>query len=221
MKRLLALFSFVIVAYTATAQVPNFGGSVGDQKLYGYSSMKYRANVSSWETYSTLQYGITDYFQIGADLYTGTLSSYVGYVLRGGYKFSPYFKIGAQITPSFNLNDRHKFGYLTSALYMNGQITSDGKMFWVTNTWLESDKHKLNSAKQWSYLGYSFDLPGNNNSITPMAGLIHSWKFDQPVDVSLGAYYTHKNISLYAWTDDILTDHPRFIIAVEFTFNNK
>ena len=221
-KFFMAVVLLAICSVQLCAQVPNFGTTVGDQKLYGYSSMKYRANANTWETYSTLQYGITDYFQAGVDLYTGTGCNYLGYTVRGGYKFCDYFKLGAQITPSFDLSDKHKFAYLTSSIYINGNITKDGRLFYVTDTWLENDKDKLTSAKQWTYLGYTFQLgKSGNNSITPLAGVIHSWKFDQPADLSFGFYFTHKNINLYAWTNDILTDHPRFILAVEFAFSNK
>ena len=222
MKKVLLVCLLVISAGVTLAQVPNFGTTVGDQKLYGYSSMKYRANANTWETYSTLQYGITDYFQAGVDLYTATNQNYLGYTVRGGYKFCDYFKLGAQLTPSFDLSNNHKFAYLTSSIYINGNITKDGRLFYVTDTWLENDKDKLTSAKQWSYLGYTFPLgKSGKNSITPLIGAIHSWKFDQDVDLSMGFYFTHKNINLYAWTNDILTKQPRFILAVEFAFSNK
>uniref|UniRef100_UPI00402915F8 hypothetical protein n=1 Tax=Alloprevotella sp. TaxID=1872471 RepID=UPI00402915F8 len=183
--------------------------------------MKYRAKTKTWETYSTLQYGVTDYMNVGADLYYNGSDSYIGYTFRTGKKFSPYFSVGAQFTPSFNLGENHKFAYMTEALYMNGNITRDGRMFWVTNTWLEQANHELSSAKQWTYLGYTCPLGNKGNSITPMAGIIHDWKFESDVDLSFGAYYSHKNINVYAWTNDILTDHPRFVLAVEFKFSNK
>lgn len=221
MKKLSIILVLCLNTIISIAQVPNFGTTVGDQKLYGYSSLKYRAKANSWETYSTLQYGITNYIQVGADLYTSTDNAFIGYTVRGGYKFSNYFKLGAQITPSFDLTDQHKFSYLTSAVYMNGNITSDGKLFWVTDTWLEKNKKEFTSAKQWTYLGYTIGLPGKGNSITPMAGIIHSWKFNQDSDLSFGAYFTHRNISLYVWTNDILTRQPRFVAAIEFAFSNK
>lgn len=221
MKRLLSLCLFLCSIYTLKAQIPNFGTTVGNDKLYGYSCMKYRANANVWETYSTLQYGISDYFQAGVDLYISGSNSYMGYIARVGYKFSDHFKLGAQLTPSFDLERHHKFSYLTSAIYINGNITSDGRLFYVTDTWLENVKDKLISAKQWTYLGYTAPLgKSGNNSITPMVGAIHSWKFNQDVDLSMGFYFTHKNINLYAWTNDILTNHPRFIIAIEFAFKN-
>ena len=222
LKIFFAVAMLSICTVKLSAQVPNFGTTVGDQKLYGYSSLKYRANANTWETYSTLQFGITDYFQAGVDLYTATNQSYIGYTVRGGYKFCDYFKLGAQITPSFDLNDKHQFAYLTSAIYINGNITKDGRLFYVTDTWLENDKERLTSAKQWTYLGYTIPIgKSGNNSITPLAGVIHSWRFDQPADLSFGFYFTHKNINLYAWTNDILTKQPRFILAVEFAFGNK
>lgn len=222
MKRVLLSFCAIAIAIVANAQVPNFGATAGDQNLYGYSAMKYRAKQKTWETYSTLQYGVTDYMNVGADLYTSGSDSYIGYTFRTGKKISSYFSIGAQFTPSFNIGANHSFAYMTEALYMNGNITKDGRMFWVTNMWLEQANHELSSAKQWTYLGYTCPLgKSGKNSITPMAGIIHDWKFESDVDLSFGAYYSHKNINLYAWTNDILTSHPRFILAVEFKFSNK
>ena len=221
MKKTLLTICLMTIAIAAKAQVPNFGTTAGDQKLYGYSAMKYRAKTKTWETYSTLQYGVTDYMNVGADLYYNGSDSYIGYTFRTGKKFSPYFSVGAQFTPSFNLGENHKFAYMTEGLYMNGNITRDGRMFWVTNTWLEQANHELSSAKQWTYLGYTCPLGNKGNSITPMAGIIHDWKFESDVDLSFGAYYSHKNINVYAWTNDILTDHPRFVLAVEFKFSNK
>lgn len=63
----LVAFTLYALEINLQAQVPNFGTTVGDQKLYGYSSMKYRAKADTWETYSTLQYGIGNHFQTGVD----------------------------------------------------------------------------------------------------------------------------------------------------------
>lgn len=227
MKEIILSTLLVFACVCSFAQIPNFGSTAGDQKIYGYTSVKYRVNAEKncmpdWQTYSTLQYGVTDYLNIGADLYTGGDKTYFGYIVRVGYKFSKYYSLGVQLTPSFNLGDKHKFGYMTNAIYMNGDITKDGRLFWVTDTWLENDKENLSSAMQWTYLGYTWPLgKSGSNSITPMAGIIYSWKFDQKPDLSLGCYFTHKNINLYAWANDIVTNHPRFILAVEFKFSNK
>lgn len=166
--KIISVILFLVATSSASAQIPNFGSTAGDQKIYGYSSLKYRVNAETWETYSTLQYGIGDNINIGADLYTVGADSYIGYTFRTGIKFSPYYSIGVQFTPSFNLKENHKFAYMTEALYMNGNITNDGRLFWVADTWLEQANHELSSAKQWTYLGYTYKL-GKNNSITPIA----------------------------------------------------
>ena len=109
--------------------------TVGDGKLYGYTSMKARPGINHQETYSTFQYGLGDHWATGVDLYTGPECAYWGALVRYGMTISKWYNIGAEITPSFNLNDSFKFSYLTSALYMNGAITKDGCLFWCSNTW--------------------------------------------------------------------------------------
>ena len=217
MQRFLFVALMLVLSISAFSQIPNFGTTVGDQKLYGYSSMKYRAKADTWETYSTLQYGIGNHFQTGVDLYTNGAANYIGYIVRGGTKINDYLKIGAQLTPSFNLNDHHKFSYLTSALYINGNITKDGKWFYVTDTWLENNEDELTSAKQWSYIGHTFELPGKGNSITPMVGEIHSWKMDENIDMAVGAYYSVKKYNLYLWTDNLFDSHPRIVAGFDVT----
>ena len=44
-------------AMQAVAQIPYFAGTVGDGKLYGYSSVKARPGINQQETYTTFQYG--------------------------------------------------------------------------------------------------------------------------------------------------------------------
>ena len=92
------LFLLVLFPNSIKAQVPNFGTTAGDQKLYGYSAMKYRAKAKTWETYSTLQYGVTDYMNVGADLYYNGSDSYIGYTFRTGKNFSPYFSAPVSYT---------------------------------------------------------------------------------------------------------------------------
>lgn len=41
------LFLLVLFSNSIKAQVPNFGTTAGDQKLYGYSVMKYRAKTKT------------------------------------------------------------------------------------------------------------------------------------------------------------------------------
>jgi len=220
MKKRFFLLLLIVIPLFVQAQIPNFGTTVGDHNLYGYSSLKYQAKIHNWETYSTLQYGIGRFFQCGVDLSTNNGSSYLGYVVRSGIDISKYFKIGIQLTPSFDLAQNHKFSYTTSAVYINGDITKEGRLFYVTDLWLENNTNGMFTSSQWTYLGYRFNINQKGDRITPLIGAIHSWKFDKAVDLSMGCYFTHKNISLYAWANNILTEKPRFVLAIEFSFNN-
>lgn len=206
---------FLLISIRTTAQIPYFSGTVGNNKLYGYTSLKARPGINAQESYSTFQYGITDNWSAGMDLYTGLFSTYWGANLRYGYSFSQRLGIGGAVTPSFDLNNNFKLGYLTCALYMNGSITEDGKLFWCSNTWWGININSSNTISNYEYIGYTVTLK-DNYSITPMVGAIHSWKFDQDVDIAAGFYYTVKNWNLYIWGNDFLKKYPRLIIGIDF-----
>ena len=97
---------------------------------------------------------------------------------------------------------------------MNGQITKDGKLFWCSNTWFGLNKGADNTYTNWEYLGYTFKA--GKNSITPMIGAIHSWKFDQDVDLAAGLYYSIGKFNLYLWGNDFFKDNPRIVAGVDF-----
>jgi hypothetical protein len=215
MKKILALVVGLLTITNAIAQIPYFAGTVGDGKLYGYSSVKARPGINHQETYTTFQYGLGDRFATGIDLYTGPDCAYWGGLVRYGLPVSKWFNIGAEVIPSFNLNDSFKFAYLTSALYLNGALSEDGRLFWASNTWWGVKKDAANTFSNYEYIGYTFPLK-QGRSITPMAGTLHSWKFDQDVDVAAGFYYTFGQWNLYVWGNDFLKDHPRFIVGLDF-----
>ena len=215
MKRLFFSLVLATLAIETLAQVPYFAGTVGDGKLYGYTSLKVRPGINAQETYTCFQYGIGNHVAVGTDLYTGVGSSYWGFLVRYGAKISPWFGIGGQVTPSFNLNDSFKFSYTTGAIYMNGQITNDGKLFWCSNTWFGFNKGAEDTFTNWEYLGYTLSLK-NGHSITPMVGAIHSWKFDQDVDMAAGLYYSIKNWNIYLWGNDFFKDNPRIVMGIDF-----
>lgn len=215
MKKVISVLCALLIVAAATAQVPYFAGTVGNNKLYGYTSLKLRPGINAQETYTTFQYGLGNYTAVGLDLYTGTGSNYAGYLFRAGKKISKWFGIGGQITPSFDLSNNFKFSYLTTALYMNGAISQDGNFFWCSNTWWGVNDGSPYTLTNWEYLGYAFSLR-NGHSITPMVGTIHSWKFDQDVDIAAGLYYTIKNWNIYLWGNDFLKDHPRLVVGVDF-----
>lgn len=108
-------YSLLLTCATVSWQVPNSDTMVGDQKVYGYSSIKYRAKADTWKTYSALLYGVGNHFQTGVGLYANGAAIYIGYFVRVGTKINDFLKIGAQQTPSFELNDHHKFSCLTLA----------------------------------------------------------------------------------------------------------
>lgn len=216
-KYLLTLFIALSALTDIKAQIPYFAGTVGDGKLYGYTSLKFRPGINAQETYTNFQYGITDYGAVGLDLYTSNGSAYTGFLIRGGYSFSKWFSVGAQVTPSFSLNDSFRFSYLTGAIYLNGNISRDGKFFWCSNTFITINDGAKDTYMNWEYLGMNIPTT-KGQSITPMAGLIHSWKFDQDVDLAIGAYYTIRNWNIYLWGNDFFKSNPRIVAGVDFTF---
>lgn len=220
MKKLLLLIVALFSIATLSAQVPNFAGTAGKDNIYGYFSFKARPGINNQETYSTIQYGATNWMALGADYYTGLDQRYLGITARfGKLSFCKNFNVGAQFTPSFDLQDNFKWSYLTSALYINGDITSDGKLFYVADTWYTVNKGDAeNTIDQWLYLAYSFQFK-NGHGITPMIGTIYSWKFDKDADLALGAYYSIGKCNLYLWGNDFFKDHPRVILGLEFKFD--
>ena len=179
-------FLSLLAPNTIEAQVPYFSGTVGNNKLYGYTSLKVRPGINSQETYTTFLYGTFTHTATGIDIYTSNGNAYMGYLFRAGFKFNKWIGIGAQITPSFDLADNYKFSYLTSALYLNGAIPEE-------------------SIK-------------NGPTITSMAGVIHSWRFDQDADLSIGCYYTVNAWNVYLWGNDFFQSHPRIVVGVDFVF---
>ncbi len=215
MKKIVLFSIALLFSVGAIAQIPYYAGTVGDGKLYGYTSLKVRPGINHQETYTTFQYGLGDHWATGVALYTGPDCAYGGGLIRYGLNICKWYNVGAEVTSSFDLNNSFKFSYLTSALYMNGAISDDGNLFWCSNTWWIVNKGADNTFSNYEYLGYTFHLK-NERAITPMVGAIHSWKFDQDIDLGAGLYYTFKNWNLYLWGNDFLKSHPRFIAGIDF-----
>ncbi len=191
------------------AQIPFFASTAGDNRLYGYASLKARPGINTLESYSCFQYGIGDHFAAGTDITTGT-GAYLGFLLRYGHTFNPWFGIGAQVTPAFNLQYKFQYSYTTVGIYMNGQILPSGKLFWCSNTWLGLNRQAANTYFNWEYLGLRI------HNFTPMLGLIHSWKFDQDLDIAVGFYNKIGRFNLYLWGNDFLKPHPRLVAGFDF-----
>ena len=190
MKKTLLTTLFALICMLTYAQVPYFAKAPGDKNLYGYTSAKFRPGINNIESYTTFQYGITDYMALGTDVYTGGNDAYWGFMLRGGYKVNKWFGIGGTATPSFDLDDNFKFSYFTGGLFMNGAITRDENLFWCTNTWFGVNRDASYTINQFSYLGYAFKIK-NGDYITPMVGMEHDWKFEKNPDVAAGFYSWH------------------------------
>ena len=71
--------------------------------------------------------------------------------------------------------------------------------------------------KQWWYLGSNIKF-NQSNSLVPMVGIIHSWEFDEDIDLAIGAYYVYKKYSFYSWGNDFFSSHPRGTVALDFSF---
>ena len=207
----------LLFSMKAFAQIPYFAPTVGDGKMYAYTSLKVRPGINRQETYTTFQYGLGDHFATGADLYTGQNCAYWGALIRYGLEVSQWFNIGAEVIPSFDLNNSFKFAYLSSALYLNGAISRNKRLFWCTNTWWVVNRDKPFTLSNYEYLAYTIPLK-KQQSLIPMVGTIHAWLFDQDLDLAAGCYYSIKNWNIYVWGNDYLKSHPRFIVGVDYTF---
>ncbi len=199
----------------AFAQIPYFASTAGDGKIYGYTSVKYRPTSKDIESYTTFQYGITDYFASGLDLYTVNNQVYLGLTVRGGYKVNKWFGAGLQATPSFDLANNFYFSYFTLGIYLNGALIPSGNLLWCSNTWAVIQRDGCNDWLQKWYIGYKFNF-GRHGSMTPMVGCVHRWSFDEDPDMTAGIYYSFGAWNFYIWGDDFFKKNPRLVIGVDF-----
>ena len=217
MRKKLSIILLFFVFISLSAQVPYFGATVGEGKVFGYSSLKFRPGLNAQETYTTLQFGFTKYFSVGTDIYASNGTVDHGVYARTGWTWSKWFSAGIQACYQSNLRDNYKFSNVNTGIFFNGTICENGLLFWTSNTWLTFNQNGNHTYKQWWYLGSNIKFD-ENNSLVPMVGLIHSLEFDQLADLAVGAYYVYKNYSFYFWGNDFFTDYPRLTLAVDFTF---
>lgn len=217
MKNFFVALAMMFLPMVCVAQVPNFATTVGDGKLYGYSALNTLVGSDVYNAYTTFQYGVGSDFAFGVSYSSSEMVRDFGVTARFGHEFSKWIKVGAQLTPMFDMNDKFSFAYLSGGLYGQGQITNDGNLFWLSNTWLDVNDDGVESVSQYWYLCRHFNFE-NGNSITPMLGLLHSWEFDEDLNVAAGFYYSYKLINLYLWGDRFFEDNPRLNIGLEFAF---
>lgn len=216
MKKYLLFTICIINIVGIKAQVPYFGATVGEGKVFGYTSLKFRPGINSMESYTTMQFGVNNYFSLGTDISANSSTTNNGFYARVGYTQSKWFSIGTQITPYFDLKDNFKYNNTSIGLFMNGNITPNGRLFWTSNTWATLTKEGKDPFNQWWYLGGNINI-NENNSIVPMLGIIHSLRFDSDMDIAAGFYYVYKKYSFYLWGNDFFKNHPRITLAIDFT----
>ena len=68
MKKIFSIIIIVLFAKSAIAQIPYYAGTVGNGKLYGYTSVKVRPGQNQQETYTTFQYGLTSHLDVGISI---------------------------------------------------------------------------------------------------------------------------------------------------------
>ena len=124
MKKVFSVFVLSFVTMTISAQVPYFGATVGEGKVFGYSSLKFRPKQNAQETYTTLQFGITDYFSVGTDVYANNGTVDHGLYARIGKTWNKWFSAGVQATYQSNLRDNYKFSNVNTGIFFNGNITA-------------------------------------------------------------------------------------------------
>lgn len=217
MKKLLLLFSFSIISLAAFAQVPYWGATVGEGKVFGYTSIKFRPGINALQNYTTLQFGITDWFSVGTDLSADKNTVDHGLYVRFGKKWNKWISTGIQSSYMSNLRDNYKFSNVNTGLLFNGYILPSGYLTWTSNTWITFNRGGNNNYEHWLYLGSNIVF-NENNSLYPMIGIVHDWRFNEPVDMAVGAWFTHKKYSVYLWGNDFFKAHPRVTVAIDFTY---
>lgn len=215
-------FRFILVAalvfkcVSGFSQVPFYAPAPGDGNLFGYHSLKFRPSVNFQESFTTFQYGIGK-TAVGLELYTCPTGVYSGYTFRAGLYESNYFNVGVQTSPNFSLTDSHKFSYITSGLYLHGAFEPSGKYYWLSNTLWTVHTDKMADIEHWLYLGARFPLPGGSTLI-PMAGTIHSWRFDSVPDISIGCSWAIGHYEFLVWTNNYTGDNFRIVFGIAFVY---
>ena len=217
MKKIIISLFFVLFSICGFSQVPYWGATVGKEKVYGYTSVKCRPGINALQNYTTLQFGITDWFSVGTDLYADKETVDHGLYVRLGKKWNKWISTGIQTSYMSNLRDNYKFSNVNTGLIFNGFILPSGYLTWTSNTWMTFNSDGNHTYEHWLYLGSNIVF-NDKHSLYPMIGIVHDWKFQKPVDLAIGAWYTYKEYSFYLWGNDFFKENPRLTIAIDFTF---
>jgi len=217
MKRTFLIAIFAIVSMAASAQIPYFADPLGKGTVYGYADLGFRPGTDYNDFNTYWQYGFTDWLDAGFDYAMEDGYSDMAVTAKFGHVFSQWIGISAMIQPWFTMTEKFQFEGLLTTLILQGSLTRNGKLTWLSNTGLGCFNDLDGVAGQLWYLGYNFNFK-NEDTLTPMIGVEHSWKFDEDAMPTAGLYYTHKWLGVYLWSSDLLNSFPRFGIGLDFTF---
>ena len=226
-KRILLSLLIAAITLPAHAQSYIFGETVGRGVVYHYSELDFAPRDSNLSFYTSTQYGVADWLDVGFDLSAGYGETAFGFVLHGGYEVNQWFKFGLVVDPSFNLNRGFKFDYITNLLLLNGALTPSGNLWWSSNTLNNVSRDGDWSLENWWYLGYDIELKGDH-CLTPAIGAYHSWLFDTPADIALSLGYNYKWFNCYIYCYNLLpqgrtpSDYmPSFALAIDLEIPTK
>jgi len=217
MRKLFLMLAIVFgITFAAQAQIPYYAGAPKNNYFYTSGKIRVESNPA-FETYTTYQRGIIKGLAVGIDYYTYNKEMYIGYQVRGTFFSSPKFSIGGQVTPSFDVCNKHKFAYLTTGLFLNGNIYEG--LHWVDNVWITTMPDGTTTVRNWAYLANTFTF-NENNSLTPMVGFFHDMYGGRiNPDLGFGAYWTCGSFGdIYLWTDKTFEKNPRIILGIDFFF---
>lgn len=203
MKKIIIIICFLFAGLYVNAQVPFIANTQGKKNIYVYNQIVFDKGVN---TYSTMQYGLSDDIDVVGDMAIGDGYSTRGYGLRFKAISNKYFNLGSTITGNFDYTNKFKYQFTLIALYINGQI--DGNLGYCSNTWYLSNNQDL--IEQWTYLTYDI---GNFH---PMIGATFNWLNFKYADIALGASYTLGNFNVYLWGGNFINKNPRLTIGIDF-----
>ncbi len=217
MKKTLLLLLFTIITSTAFSQIPFYATPLGKGTIYGYFEYQFQPGENNQGAYTYWQYGLTNWLDLGFDFQAGVDYHSTAFTAKLGYTFSKWFSIGAMIQPWFNSSDKFKFGGLLNTVLLQGSLTNNEKLFWLTNTEIGCFDDLTDYYNQQWCLGYNFELK-NGDILGPMTGIKHSLHFNEDVKPFLGLYYNHKRLGVYLWGNSLAESKPEFSVGLEFTF---
>lgn len=196
---ILLLFASVV----ANAQIYIYPETAGKNIFYGFTQLSFRPQHDYIMSYTTLQHGVTNWLDLGIDMTASGHEANMGFLAHVGHRFNNWIGLGAQFVPSFDLNDKFKFNYITNLYMLDGALTPSGNLWWASNTWHTILRNGDQIITNWWYLGYNIKL-AENHALTPTVGVYHSWRFDEPADMAFILSYSYKWLNVYANLSELL-----------------